>query len=93
MFQILSVVSITHWAQSSSLGPSLFSLESLARQLLLKPVSPLTWAEAGSLSRMLAVLSCSSRARAENIMLSVVMQHYMLYRSDQAKLFQNRFNM
>ena len=93
MFQILSVVSMTHWAQSSSLGPSLFSLESLPRQLLLKPVSLLTWAEAGSLSRMLAVLSCSSRARAENIMLSVVMQHYMLYRSDQAKLFQNRFNM
>ena len=94
MFQILSVVSMTHWAQSSSLGPSLFSLESLARQLLLKPVSPLlTWAEVGSLSRILAVLSCSSRARTENIMLSVVMQHYMLYRSDQAKLFQNRFNM
>ena len=94
MFHILSVLSMTHLAQSNSLGPSLFSPGSLTRQLLLKPVSPcLTWAGAVSLSRMLAVLSCSSLARAENIMISVVKWHSVLYLIKQTQLFQNRFNM
>ena len=76
MFQILSVLSITHWAQLNSLGPSLFRPASLARQLLLYPVSPIEEEEneeenAGwSLIRILAVMSCSSRARTENIMVS-----------------------
>ena len=76
MFQILSVLSITHWAQLNSLGPSLFRPASLARQLLLYLVSPIEEEEneeenAGwSLIRILAVMSCSSRARTENIMVS-----------------------
>merc|ERR1712105_486127 len=63
MFQILSVLSITHWAQLNSLGPSLFRPASLARQLLLYPVSPIEDEEdeeenAGwSLISILAVLS------------------------------------
>ena len=71
MFQSLSVLSMTNWAQLNSLGPSLFRLESLARQLLLKPVSLRLMGgsddESLSLTRILAVLSCSNWARTENI--------------------------
>ena len=72
MFQILSVLSMTHCGQLNSLGPSLFRPASLARQLLLKPVSLIEEEEnAGwSLIRILAVLSCISWERTENIMMS-----------------------
>ena len=72
MFQILSVLSITHCGQLNFLGPSLFRPASLARQLLLKPVS-LTEEEENavwSLIRILAVLSCISWERTENIMVT-----------------------
>ena len=82
MFQSLSVLSMTNWAQLNSLGPSLFRLESLARQLLLKPVSLLVTGDSGveslSLTRILAVLSCSSWARTENIIMNFV-SHNTLY--------------
>ena len=72
MFHILSVLSTTHCGQLNSLGPSLFRPESLARQLLLKPVSLIEEEEnAGwSLIRILVVLSCISWERTENIIMN-----------------------
>ena len=76
MFQSLSVLSMTNWAQLNSLGPSLFRPESLARQVLLKPVSLVVTCDTGdeslSLTRILAVLSCSSWARTENIIMNFI---------------------
>ena len=83
MFQSLSVLSMTNWAQLNSLGPSLFRLESLTRQLLLKPVSLLVTGDSGdkslSLTRILAVLSCSSWARTENIIMNFVSRNTLYW--------------
>ena len=83
MFQSLSVLSMTNWAQLNSLGPSLFRLESLTRQLLLKPVSLLVTGDSAdeslSLTRILAVLSCSSWARTENIIMNFVSRNTLYW--------------
>ena len=83
MFQSLSVLSMTNWAQLNSLGPSLFRLESLTRQLLLKPVSLLVMGDSAgeslSLTRILAVLSCSSWARTENIIMNFVSRNTLYW--------------